>query len=177
MLIQVVRRDANNSIGVKEEDILLNRILFGLLIIVLSGQTSFANEGFSPESSVYSIYQGLNFGAPGELTQKDFYVNIGSNQGVTLGSRLKVFRHAPTFDLVAQQVFREVTFPIAIVKVIHVESGVAIARLESFLPSSEAAAISPRAIMVGDLVKLTYSAPLKQELPKSEEAAGEEEEQ
>jgi hypothetical protein len=30
---------------------------------------------------VYSIYQGLSLGEPGEVVKKDYYLNVGTNQG------------------------------------------------------------------------------------------------
>jgi hypothetical protein len=58
-----------------------------------------------------------------------------------------------TFDLLSEKLYREVTFPIGTLKVIHTESGVAIARLDKLMPSDKTPAFSPRAIMVGDLVR------------------------
>src|SRR3954447_25738728 len=113
---------------------------------------SVCRDCFGADHSIYSIYQALNLGNSDEVNQKDFYVNMGSSQGVSRGDKLQGYRHAPTFDLVAQQVYREVTFPIAVIKVIHVEPDVSIARLERFLPPDQRATISPKAIMVGDLV-------------------------
>jgi hypothetical protein len=130
----------------------LRRILI-LAALSLVG-ISFSQPTFGSGFTVYSIYQSLNLGNPGEITQKDFYVNIGSNQGIATGTRLQVFRHTPTFDLVSQQVYREVTFPIAFIKVIHVEPSLSIARLENFLPPDQAAVSSPKAVMVGDLVEI-----------------------
>jgi hypothetical protein len=135
----------------------LRRILLILAVNVigLGIPMDHSSYGSGSDFSVYSIYQGLNFGNPGEVTLKDYYINMGSTQGLVKGSRLEVYRHTPTFDLVSQQVYREVTFPIGVIKVIHVEPNLAIARLEGFLPVDQRASISPKAIMVGDLVRPT----------------------
>jgi len=132
----------------------LRRILIILAINLLGLGIPPWRDSWGSDFSVYSIYQGLNLGGVGEVTQKDFYVNIGSTQGVTRGARLQVYRHTPTFDLVAQQVYRDVTFPIAVIKLIHVEPNVSIGRLEKFLPIEQRVTISPKAIMVGDLVQV-----------------------
>jgi len=128
-----------------------------MFLNVVTPGTLLCQASTGSEFSVYSIYQGLNLGGPGEVTQKDFYVNMGSSQGISKGTQLQVYRHTPTFDLVSQQVYRDVTFPIALIKVIHVEPNVAIARLVSFLPPEQSATVSPKAIMVGDLVRLEDS--------------------
>jgi hypothetical protein len=109
----------------------------------------------SPEFSVYQIYRGVDLGVPGEAPpQKDYYLNMGSAHGLKKGSLVVVFRRAASFDMLNQQYLKDVAFPIAQVKVIHVDSITSIARLEKMLPLDSTPAISPRAIMVGDLVKV-----------------------
>lgn len=105
------------------------------------------------ESMVYSIYKGLDFGNPGETPQKDFYVNIGTKQGIKPGSVLEVIRKIATYDLTSQKLYKDVVFPIAKIKVIHAEANAAIARLESMLPADQTPVIVPRAVMVGDTVR------------------------
>jgi hypothetical protein len=138
----------------QEEGTHLRRILTILAVNFIGLGIPISHFSFGSDFTVYSIYQGLNLGGLGEVTQRDLYVNMGSSQGLVTGARLQVYRHTPTFDLVSQQVYREVTFPIAVIKVIHVEPQVSIARLEKFLPVDETATISPKAVMVGDLVKV-----------------------
>jgi len=116
------------------------------------------------EAVIYSVYQNLDMGdstasetaetaAQRRAHSKDFFVSLGSLQGVREGSVLQVSRKMATFDLLSEKLYREVTFPIGTLKVIHTESGVAIARLDKLMPSDKTPAFSPRAIMVGDLVR------------------------
>lgn len=102
---------------------------------------------------VYSVYKGLDFGNPGEVPQKDFYVNMGTAQGLTKGSTLEVYRRAPTYDLSTQKLYRDAMFPIARIKVIHAENGLAIARLDQLFPADRTPVTSPSAVMVGDVVR------------------------
>lgn len=102
---------------------------------------------------VYSVYQGLNMGNPGEVSLKDYYVNVGTRNGVKAGSVLTVLRRTSSYDLGTQKLYKDVTFPIARIKVIHAEEDAAIARIERFESEQATPAYSPRAIMVGDLVR------------------------
>src|SRR4051812_34973627 len=95
---------------------------------------------------VYEVYKELDLGFPGENPQKDFYVNMGTTQGVRPGTALKVYRRISTYDLMSEKLYRDVSFPIARLKVFHAESNAAIARLEKMIP--EAPAFSPHAVMV-----------------------------
>ena len=117
-------------------------------IVALPGRAA------ADDFTVYSVYNALDLGNPGEKPAKDFYVNMGRSHGVKEGTILEVSRRTPTYDVVSEKLYKEVTFPIARLKVIHVEPTAAIARLEKMLPEDKTPAINPRAVMVGDLVKI-----------------------
>ncbi len=102
---------------------------------------------------VYNIYQPVNLGNPGEAARKDFYISVGSQQGIRKGMILRVSRKVPSPDVLSEKFFRDVTIPIAQIKVIHVEGTVAIARLVKLLPADEYPAVSPHAVMLGDLIE------------------------
>lgn len=89
-----------------------------------------------------------------EINPKDYYVGIGSAQGVNNGSVLTVLRRKPIYDSMTEKLYRDVEFPIATLKVIHVEKNIAIARLEALLPTAKTPVIQPRAVMLGDRVML-----------------------
>jgi hypothetical protein len=125
----------------------------GFLIMIPSWIT-LADE-LSQEPIIYSVYQPLSMGDPGELVMKDYFVNVGTKNGVKQGSRLDVFRRKPSYDLQARKLEKDITFPIASLRVIHAENSVAVARLEKMAPEAITPSIVPRAVMVGDLVKLT----------------------
>ena len=102
---------------------------------------------------VYSIYRGVDLGNPGEPSLKDFYVNMGSNNGLKKGASLEVIRKFSTYDLTNQKLYKDVSFPIAQLKIIHEEASAAIGRLEEMGSADKTPAISPRAVMVGDFVR------------------------
>jgi len=103
---------------------------------------------------VYGVYNGLNMGNEGEVTQKDFYINMGQRHGLKSGVVLNVYRQISTYDVISKKLYRDITFPIAKVKVIHVEDKAAVARLDQLLPLESTPAQIPRSIMVGDIVRL-----------------------
>jgi hypothetical protein len=105
------------------------------------------------EYMVYSVLKALDFGNPGETPQKDYYVNVGSEQGVATGNVLEVVRRAATYDLTTQKLYKDAAYPIARLKVIHTEPTLSIARLESMNSAEKTPVISPRSVMVGDLVR------------------------
>jgi hypothetical protein len=124
------------------------------LLIVAGSIVALPNESDAADYTVYSVYKALDLGNPGEVPQKDYYVNMGKQQGVHDGSVLEVVRKVSTYDLLSEKLYREVSFPIAKLKVIHTESNAAIARVQKMLPPDKTPAITPRAVMVGDRVRI-----------------------
>lgn len=113
------------------------------------GQTA-----LSADYVVYSVDRAIDLGVPGQEPKKDFYVNLGSDNGAAVGSILEVARRAPTYDLAASKLYKESTFIIAHLRIIHSEGGISIARLEKMLPADKIPSIQPFMVMVGDLVRL-----------------------
>ena len=106
------------------------------------------------EHVVYGVHRALDLGNPGESPQKDFYVNLGSDHGLQIGASLDVLRRTSTYDLNTQKLYKDMLYPIGKLRVIHVESNAAIARLDQFLPAEKTPILAPKAIMIGDLVQL-----------------------
>jgi hypothetical protein len=102
---------------------------------------------------VYSVYKGLDLGNPGETPQKDYYVNMGTAQGLRVGARLDVLRRVSTYDLLSEKLYKDVTFPIAKIRVIHVEDNAAVCRLDKMISADKTPAVAARAVMIGDLVQ------------------------
>ena len=132
------------------------RWLWTILSMLAAGGSIIAlpSESGAADYTVYSVYKALDLGNPNEIPQKDYYVNMGQSQGVHDGSILEVIRKVSTYDLLSEKLYKEVSFPIARLKVIHTESYAAIARMEKLTPTEKTPAITPRAVMVGDTVRL-----------------------
>jgi hypothetical protein len=124
------------------------------VLAVAGSIVALPNKAGAEDFTVYSVYNALNLGNPGEVAEKDFYVNMGKSQGVHDGSVLEVTRKIATYDLLSERLYKEVSFPIAKLRVIHTEGNAAIARLDKFLPPEKTPVVSPRAVMVGDYVRI-----------------------
>lgn len=104
---------------------------------------------------VYSVFKGIDLGNPNEMIQRDYFINLGTNQGIKVGTVLEVARKAPSYDLTTEKLYKDLVFPFAQIKVIHAERDAAIARLEKLYPLDKTPALTPRSVVVGDLVKVT----------------------
>jgi hypothetical protein len=133
----------------------MRKILFLIALLCSIGAlVSAPLRAAAEDHIVYSVYKSLDMGNPGEKPQKDFYINMGKANGLNEGAVLDVYRRVSSYDLLSEKLYRDLTFPFAKIKVIHAEPNAAIARLEKMLPDTEGPAMSPRAVMVGDIVKL-----------------------
>ncbi len=130
------------------------RSLWKILIFGLGSLVLFAPSVQAYDHVVYSIYKNLDLGDPNDPPMKDYYVNMGTQQGLRKGAVLEVHRKVATYDLTSQKLYRDITFPIATLKVIHVESNAAIARLEKMTAAKDTPAMTPRAVMIGDFVRM-----------------------
>ncbi len=104
---------------------------------------------------VYSVFKGIDLGEPNEILQKDYFVNLGVNQGIRVGTILEVARKAPSYDLTTDKLYKDLIFPFALLRVIHAEKDAAIARLEKIYPPDKTPVVTPRSVIVGDLVRIS----------------------
>lgn len=108
--------------------------------------------GQSADFVIYSVYKGLDLGDQ-HPPQKDYFMNLGTAQGIHSGVLVEVLRRVSTYDTLTSQFYKDVTFPIAYLRVIHAEPNSSIGRLDHMLPAELTPEMNPRAVMVGDLVR------------------------
>ena len=100
---------------------------------------------------IYSVAQDLPMGVENEKIRKNFYVNIGSNQGIKIGTELSVFRIMTRQNPFSTE--KSVTFKVKVgeLRVVHSEKEDAIA-VFSKLNGDVDVYFDGNALMVGDQV-------------------------
>ena len=111
----------------------------------------------SAQHFIYSVRSSLDMGNPGEKSLKDFYINMGTQDGLNEGATLEVLRHSTSYDLLNEEVHSDITYPIATLKVIHVGNESSVARLKRFFSMKKTPLSDPHAVMIGDLVRTKSS--------------------
>jgi hypothetical protein len=130
---------------------------FAILGIFLASATTWllTPSALSDETAiVYSVFKGIDLGNPNEKVQKDYFINLGTNQGIHVGTILEVARKSPSYDLTTEKLYKDLIFPFAQVKVIHAEKDASIARLSKLYPEDKTPVLTPRSVIVGDLVRI-----------------------
>lgn len=139
-----------NSVTTK----LVYSVLLGLLFLLPKNQItgSIAVEA-APEHIVFGVKTEVPMSNE-ERPRRDFYVNIGTKQGVKIGSVLDVYRSVTSSDNVNNRSSRNVIFKFAKLKVIHAEGDIAVARIVEVLPPNKTPIGDYPSVIVGDRVAI-----------------------
>lgn len=105
------------------------------------------------EFAVYQVFRGIDLGESDRPPPKDFFINMGSNQGMKKGAVLDVYRKISSFDNLSQKLVGDHMIPVGRIKVIHSDDKTSIARLDKFVSVDQEPGLLPQAIMIGDVVR------------------------
>ena len=86
---------------------------------------------------------------------RDFIVNSGSEAGLSVGMILTVQRRIPLYDSYQNRAAGDLLLKVARVKIIHVQKGLAVARLHAEFTREGAPLLEDNYIMVGDQLDLS----------------------
>lgn len=89
-----------------------------------------------------------------EKVLRDFYINGGSEQGLANGMVITVQRRLPLYDTYLNRSAGDLDLKVAKIKIIHVQKGLAVARLHSEFTRENAPLLEDNYIMVGDRLDL-----------------------
>ena len=113
-----------------------------------------ASMSFARDYIIYSIVQELPMGEENELLKKNFYVNMGSQQGIESGTTLDVYRvisRANPFE--TKQKYNH-KVKIGELEILHSEEHSSIANLKNYNDDSRAPLFETEALIIGDHVSV-----------------------
>jgi len=123
-----------------------------LLIIVCF---TFSTIALPKDYIIFSIGQEIPMGIDNEINKKNYYVNIGAQQGISDGTVLDVFRTVSKHDPYENKSRYNFKVKIGRLKVLHVEDGSAITQKESLLLGENTALFEIEDFMIGDQVNIS----------------------
>lgn len=105
---------------------------------------------------IYNISQDFPMGYENEVLKKNFYINMGTEQGLADGTELYVYRLISRNNPYAQDKQERVHYRVKVgtVKVIHTESNHAIAEATQVFASNSPVFFEVNALMIGDYVDI-----------------------
>lgn len=125
-----------------------------LHIIIISLLLFTATMAFGRDFIIYSIVQELPMGRPNEVVKKNFYINIGKEQGVDEGTLLNVYRNISRVDPYATKKRYNYLIKIGQLKVVHSEDNAAIGKLEKIDDSNDDPLVEIEGLMIGDQIRV-----------------------
>ncbi len=123
--------------------------------------------------TIFDVRRSLPM-ANDEKAIRDFYVNGGSEQGLQAGMVIIVQRRSPLYDSYSNRSAGDLDVRVARVKIIHVQRGLAVARLHSEFSRDNVPLLEDNFIMVGDRLDIgsaTYDKSDKDKSKKAEESS------
>lgn len=129
-------------------------ILFASLVYLLAIDFSYNLALAAPEHIVFGVKTEIMMQDQDE-PRRDFYVNIGTSQGVKAGSVLDVFRSVTSSDNINNRSARNIIFKIAKLKIIHADEDIAVGRIIEMFSGAETPIGEYTSVIVGDRVAIT----------------------
>ena len=123
--------------------------IVSMLVVLL-----YSSGVFAREHMVYGIDQEIPMGEPGEVVKKNYYVNMGEDQGLSPGTLLNVYRLISLVNPYNPQKRYNHKVKVAEIKVIHTEKTSSIGRLVALRSAAEDPVFDFMGIMIGDRIEV-----------------------
>lgn len=135
--------------------------LFFQSCIVVIGIIVSANSALAAEAySVFDIKKTIPLNSH-QKVYRDYYVNLGSEQGARPGSILAVYRRQGVVDYYRNTLHDDLIVPVGHMKIIQAGKDMSVARLESLVSAKQIPVVEFNSIMLGDRVELQAEKPRK----------------
>jgi hypothetical protein len=128
------------------------RKFFELPVLIIVTMVFTATMAIAKDYVIYSIAQDIPMGNKDEVLRKNFYVDMGKNQGVKKGSLLDVYRVVSVLDPYENKKRFNHRIKIGEVKVLHAEETSSIGVLNNLEEADETPVFEIGKLMIGDIV-------------------------
>ena len=99
---------------------------------------------------IYNVTQDFPMGNPNEVLRKNYYINMGSNQGIQEGTVLNIYRDIlGVYPYKAKKIYQH-KVKIGKIRIIHVDEQSSIAKKESFFDTIDDPNLELKDFIVGD---------------------------
>lgn len=113
-----------------------------------------ASMGFARDYIIFSIAQDLPMGFDNEIVKKNYYVNIGKQQGVDQGTQLDVFRIVSRQDPYGDKKMYNFKVKVGELEVLHTEENSSIGILKNINNDEKSPYFEINNFMIGDRVSV-----------------------
>ncbi len=124
--------------------------LIGLFFILLTLSLPIQAKDYQ----IFGVDQDISMGFEKEILAKNYYVNIGSNQGIAKGSVLEVFRNINRYNPYENKKRANFHVKIGEIQIVHTEGDIAIATLKELKTAEADLSVEVDGLMIGDQVMI-----------------------
>jgi hypothetical protein len=142
----------------------MKSILMTLLLI--------AGAAHADDLTIFDVRKNLPM-SDTEKVYRDFYINGGSEAGLSAGTIITVERRMPLYDNYQNRSAGDLNLKVAKIKIIHVQKGISVARLFSEFTRDNAPLLEDNFIMVGDRLDMNSATSEKDSKKAENESAPE----
>lgn len=128
------------------------RKFFELPVLFMVTLAFTASMAIAKDYVIYSINQDIPMGHEKEVLRKNYYIDMGKNQGVKKGSVLDVYRVVSVLDPYESKKRFNHKIKIGEVKVLHAEDSSSIGILNKIESEEETPVFEIGKLMIGDIV-------------------------
>jgi len=128
------------------------RKYFELPVLFMVTLAFTASMAIAKDYVIYSISQDIPMGVEKEVLRKNFYIDMGKNQGVAKGAVLDVFRVISVLDPYESKKRFNHKIKIGEVKILHSEDASSIGVLNKIESPDETPVFEIGKVMIGDIV-------------------------
>lgn len=136
--------------------------IFVILSALILAQLFNINEALArpKDYSVFAIRKNLPL-HDNEPIFRDYYINLGTDEGMRVGQYVAVKRRVPVIDIYRNKAQDDLIVPIAHLKVIHAQKSMCVARLASQVSPEQIPVVQFEQVMLGDRVELVEDLPTR----------------
>lgn len=113
---------------------------------------AFPNQGTCEDHLIFSVAEDIPMGYENEVLRRNYYVNLGSNQGVTKGTTLTVFRVISKRNPYDNKKRVNYKIPIGLLEVIHTEDESSVGNIKKLYNAAKDPLFEINSFMIGDHV-------------------------
>jgi len=125
-------------------------------MVLNQAETARNPASFAPSARVVGVRRELALtNDEAALAPQDIILSTGSDGGLESGMILSVMRKIPMLNPYKENDQTELEIPFALVKIVHVQKDIAIARVEMFESSQLHPGVGTRGVLIGDYVGST----------------------
>lgn len=121
------------------------------------------------EITIFDVRKSLPL-SDAEVVYRDFYINAGTEKGLSPGLVVNVTRRTSLYDAYQNRSPGELTVPVGQVEIIHVQKGLSVARETAVFSRENLPLLDYEHIMIGDFLDMSSAKRVKSKDQKLKKA-------